>query len=422
MSKSDATFRQERIAVVGPFPPQAGDLSGQAELLCRRMHEEGAWVQRVNTDVPGVRRLPLIGIHLLPIVQVLAVSWRLLVALPRCDIFHVQAGTYWDFYLPVVLTCCFAKLARRRVAISCSGEMIRSFVTRSWRVVLPWLRRADALATTSAYGQEIVQRYGLRASVTPNLLALEEYPLLSRTSWPPLVLWLDELEPRANPSLALHALAQLRQSVPEARLLLVGSGSLAGEVQALARSLGVAAAVAYRPELSNRQRQDAIREASVVWRTASEDNLPQLLLEAAASGAVIVSTAVGGIPELLDDGVDGMLALPDDAAALAQITGRVLNRPFLAESLTANARLAVERFTWRRQRASLAKLYGLSSSPAGQDNEDPAELADDEMSDDVIGRTEFLWSDPGRRAGAAASQPGAGAAEQSNSPDAFENR
>ena len=43
------------------------------------------------------------------------------------------------------------------------------------------------------------------------------------------MLWLDELEPRANPQMALHALAQLRQSVPEARLLLAGSGSLAEE-------------------------------------------------------------------------------------------------------------------------------------------------------------------------------------------------
>ena len=48
-----------------------------------------------------------------------------------------------------------------------------------------------------------------------------------------------------------------------------------------------------------------LREASIVWCTASEDNLPQLLLEAAASGTVIVATAVGGIPELLDDGVEG---------------------------------------------------------------------------------------------------------------------
>ncbi|HSN75213.1 MAG TPA: glycosyltransferase family 4 protein [Anaerolineae bacterium] len=396
MTDRASSFNGLRVAVIGPFPPRPGELSDQTELLCRLLHAEGAWVQRVNTDVPGVRRLPRIGIHLLPIAQVLALCWRLLVALPRSDVLHVQAASYWGFFLPVGMALLFGKLGRRRVVISYSGGMTRSFVTRSWRLVLPLLRRADGLATTSAYGQEILQRYGLRALVVPNLLALEEHPLLARTSWPPLLLWLDELEPRANPQMALHALALLRQSVPEARLMLAGSGSLAEEVVTLARTLGIAEAVAYRPALTERQRQDAIREASVVWRTASEDSLPQLLLEAAASGTAIVATAVGGIPELLDDGVDGLLVLPEDATALAQATARVLSRPFLAKSLAANARIAVERFTWRRQRANLARLYGLAPAAANSDSKEPDDEAASEAHDDLPSRTEFLWSDPGR--------------------------
>jgi glycosyltransferase involved in cell wall biosynthesis len=316
--------------------------------------------------------------------------------LPRCDVFHIQAASYWGFYLPVLATLLVGKLGRRRVVITYSGGLARSFVTRSWRFLLPLLRRADGLAVTSAYGQVIFQRYGLKASVVPNLLALEEHPLLARTSWPPLVLWVDELEPRANPQMALHALAQLRQIVPEARLLLVGSGSLAEEIVALARSLGVAGTVAYRQGLTPQQRADVIREASVVWRTANEDSLPQLLLEAAASGTVIVATAVGGIPELLDDGVDGMLVPPEDATALAQATARVLSRPFLAESLATNARISAERFAWRRHRASLARLYGLAAAATGPDGEEASEHAEDIVPDDVLGRTEFLWSDPGR--------------------------
>ena len=128
MSDRASPFSGVRIAVVGPFPPRSGELSGQTELLCRLLHAEGAWVQRVNTDVPGVRRLPRIGIHLLPIAQVLALCWRLLVALPRSDLLHVQAASYWGFYLPVLMALLFGKLGRRRVVISYSGGMARSFV------------------------------------------------------------------------------------------------------------------------------------------------------------------------------------------------------------------------------------------------------------------------------------------------------
>lgn len=394
MTTPDLGFRRARIAVVGPFPPRAGELSGQTELLCRLLQEEGAWVQRVNTDVPSVRRLPGVGIHLLPLVQVLLVCWRLLTVLPRSDLLHVVAASGWGFYLPVVLTLLFGKLGRRRVLITYTGGLARSFVTRSWRSVTWLLRRVDGLAVTTTYSQEILQRYGLRATVIPNLLALEEHPLLARASWPPLLFWLDELAPRADPQLALHALAQLRRRMPEARLMLVGSGPLAAELFALARALGVADAIAYRPALTERQRRDAIREASVVWRTADEDSLPQVLLEAAASGTVVVATAVGGIPELLDDGVDGMLAPVGDADALAQATERVLSRPFLAESLATNARISAERFTWRRHRAAYARLYGLTAAAAGQAGRDDPPDHDDETHDDVLGQAEFLWSDP----------------------------
>lgn len=402
MSDAAISFRRRRIALVGPFPPQPGDLSEQASLLGRLLREEGAWVQQVNTDVPRVRRLPAIGVYLLPLAQALAVTWRLLVALPRSDVLHVLAGSGWDFWLPVTLALFFGKVGRRRVVVTCSGSAFPAFLQRSWRWILPLLRRAGGLAVATGYGQELLQRFGLYVTVTPPLLVLEEHPLLARSSWPPLLLWLDDLEPRANPPMALRALARLREGLPEARLLMVGSGPLAQEVQSLACSLGVAGAVAYRPHLSPRQRRDAIREASVIWRTSGEDDLPQLLLEAAAAGTVIVATAVGGVAELVDDGVDGMVVLPGDAAALAQVSARVLSRPLLAESLANNARLSVERFTWRRQRARLAGLYDLAPAAALPDQE-----PGDEAADEVLGRAEFLWSDPGRGAREDRGTPGA---------------
>ena len=58
--------------------------------------------------------------------------------------------------------------------------------------------------------------------------------------------------------------------------------------------------------------------------------------------------------------------------------------------------LSVERFTWRRHRASLARLYGLAPAQPARRLARPR-AADGEAPDDVLGRTEFLWSDPGQR-------------------------
>lgn len=394
-SQQAVSFQGKRVCVVGPFPPRAGELSGQVALVCQALEGEGAWVRRVNTDVPSVRRLPLVGIHLLPLAQIVLVAWRLAAAAPRSDLLHVFAVSGWGFWLPVTLSLLAGRLSRKRVVLGFSGGQGGAFLRRSWRWVLPLLRRADAVAVTSDYLKEIVGRYGQPATVTPNFIDPEQFPVLARTDWPALILWIGELEENADPSLALRALAALRKTTPEARLLMAGQGSLAQALAAEADALGVAGAVAYRASLSTHQRQDLLREASVLWHTAREDNLPQPLLEAAASGTVVVSTEVGGVPELLHDGVDGLLVQPGDAERMAEATQRVLKRPFLAESLANNARLSVERYAWQKQRRTLARLYGFldaaAAAPAVDADEGPA-LPDDVA--DVLGRTEFLWSEP----------------------------
>ena len=92
--------------------------------------------------------------------------------------------------------------------------------------------------------------------------------------------------------MALVALARVLQTLPEARLLLIGRGSLAKEIAAQANALGVAQSVAYRPELVDEQWLATLREASIFWHTGSVDNLPQRVLEAAASGTVVVGTCL----------------------------------------------------------------------------------------------------------------------------------
>ncbi|MEA3336539.1 MAG: glycosyltransferase family 4 protein [Chloroflexota bacterium] len=394
MNKKPLDFQKTSVCIVGPFPPRDGDVAIQAELLSRSLAQEGATVRQVNTDVGLVRRLPVIGIHLLPLVQVPLVVLRLLLAVPRCDIVHAYAASYWGFYLPVVLAWLLGRLFGRRVVMTYTGGAGATFLEQSSHWVFPLWRRMDAVAVTSEYLQGICRRYGLDATVVSTLIPLEHFPFTARESWPPMVIWTGPLEPHANPTMALRTLALLQQTVPETRLLMTGQGALADEVNRLAHDTGVAHTVAYLPWLPTHQRHQLIQQASVIWVTALEDNLPQSLLEAAACGTVVVGTDVGGIPELLHDGVDALLVRPNDAERMAAGTAQVLRRPVLAKGLAKNARLSVERFTWEQVREGIAQLY---FRVAGDERPDAPQQRFGGLPwsiDDVEGHTEFLWSEP----------------------------
>jgi glycosyltransferase involved in cell wall biosynthesis len=83
------------------------------------------------------------------------------------------------------------------------------------------------------------------------------------------------------------------------------------------------------------------------------DGLPNALLEAMACGRPVIASRVGGIPEVIRDGVDGVLVPPGDIALLAQAMSTVLANPGEAAALGARARLRVsEEFAADRERAA----------------------------------------------------------------------
>src|SRR5439155_3722342 len=98
--------------------------------------------------------------------------------------------------------------------------------------------------------------------------------------------------------------------------------------------------------------------ASIAVLTSQSEGMPVSLLEAAACAVPAVATAVGGVPELVEDGVTGLLLPPGDAAALATALQNLIEDPVRAERLGRAARRRVEeRFSLARQIDALLELW-----------------------------------------------------------------
>ena len=144
------------------------------------------------------------------------------------------------------------------------------------------------------------------------------------------------LRPEKNHELFLRAAARVRQQVPAARFLVVGDGPRRGELEELARSLGIAEAVSFL-----RTRSDIpqlLGLSDVLALSSHMEANPVSILEALASGKPVVSTRVGSIPESVTDGEQGYLVPPGDEAALADRLSRLLAAPDDAKRMGASGR------------------------------------------------------------------------------------
>jgi colanic acid/amylovoran biosynthesis glycosyltransferase len=101
------------------------------------------------------------------------------------------------------------------------------------------------------------------------------------------------------------------------------------------------------------------------------EGIPVALMEAMASGLPVVATRLSGVPELVEDGMTGLLVEPGDAEALAGAIERLLEDDVLAAELARNGRAVVERsFNLRREAQRLGDL--LAGSIAGAPSGDTA--------------------------------------------------
>jgi len=153
----------------------------------------------------------------------------------------------------------------------------------------------------------------------------------------------------------LEAMAGLKERYP-VQALIVGGGRREDEIKVLAAGLGLAAQAHF---LGQRQDVPDLLQAMDIFVLPSySEGVSLALLEAMAAGLPVIATAVGGTPEVVTDGVTGLLIPPRDAAALAGALERLLGDPAGARQLGENARRHVrEHFSLERLGREINEIY-----------------------------------------------------------------
>jgi len=196
----------------------------------------------------------------------------------------------------------------------------------------PAVRGADAVRTVSTQTTGLVRGLGVEpAAVFPSYTdaqAFLERPPLALPERP-RALFVGVLERYKAFDTLVAAWKLASPRVPEATLHVVSDGSL--------RNL-ITPEIEWSPRLTAEEVAAAMDESWVFCLPSRSEGLPRVALEAAARGRAIIGGNRAGIPDVVEDGVNGYLVDPDDAQALAEVLVRVLSDRALAERLGAAAR------------------------------------------------------------------------------------
>lgn len=223
------------------------------------------------------------------------------------------------------------------------------------------LRRAARVLCPSRYLGELAVAWGVEPgrvtvleNATPELgvLASRDDARARLGLSGALLAFAGRLGPAKALDVALHALAR----VDGVGLVLAGDGPERAGLEALAGELGLSDRVRFAGALPREDVLALYRAADAALLSSAWENFPHSVVEALSVGTPVISTAVGGVPEVVEDGVNGLLVPRGDVDALANAIRRLSAEPGLRETLAAAAVASVDHLRPERVYGRLEEL------------------------------------------------------------------
>jgi len=373
-----------RIIIATPlYPPEIGGPATYIKELCQRIHQDHEITVVAYTDTgeafPGTRlvsvskRLPL----LIRLIKYTLVLWK---TAQGQDIIYAQSSMAAG--LPAVLVAKFRNLpcvikfvgdevweraTQRRLTTKRLEEFLQN-PEGDWKIKIMRkiqrfvLRRTNVITTPSEYlAQEIIKAYRLNpqqlvvnynASETPEIIPFETNRVKHQiVTTARLVVWkgIDGI---------IKAVAILKETIPDIKLIVAGDGPELKNLQKLAEDLNVANQVTFLGNISRAETWQLRKNSEVYVLNSTYEGLPHTVLTSFASGIPTIATNISGTNEAIYHEKTGLLVEPGDSNGLAKAITRLFNDPELSKQLVENStQLLREKFSWETHIKNLNAIF-----------------------------------------------------------------
>lgn len=334
-----------RILLINNYKPGVGGISGQVEMLQRKLREDGHTAEIFSTKASVWQRLRL--------------KHKLKRIAGKYDVLHVHCCSGWGF-LPAVLGVSVAKTLGKRVVLTYHGGGGEQFFDRLPRLVRHYLVKTDVNVVLSGFLAKVFDKHRLPYVIVPNIIELDDARFRQREVIHPNYICVRAHEELYNIPCVLRAFQRVQQQIPQATLMLVGTGSQHEQLKQMAQELKLQHVI-FTGRVENREIYHYLDQADIFVSAPKVDNMPVSIIEAMNAGLMVISSRVGGVPYMVEDGINGLLFTSDCDEEMAEQMLWAVQYQKEAKTIIENARQSVKLYQWENVKQELYFAYGLSS-------------------------------------------------------------
>ena len=334
-----------KVLLICNYKPGVGGISGQVELLQKHLLEEGHVADIFSTKASVLRRL------LLPL--------RLRSVARNYDVLHIHCCSGWGF-MPAVLGVSIGRRLKKRLVLTYHGGGGERFFDKHTRLVHHYLTQTDANIVLSGFLATVFDKHGLPYNIIPNIIELDDKQFRLRETLKPNFICTRAHEELYNIPCILRAFQKVLTELPEAKLTLVGDGSRHAALIQMVKEMGLRN-VTFTGRVDNQEIYHYLNLSDIFLSAPKVDNMPVSVLEAMNAGLLVISSRVGGVPYMVDDGNTGLLFESDNHEELAQKMLWAINNQTFANAIIQQAHKEVTRYQCGSVKKQLYTAYGISS-------------------------------------------------------------
>ncbi len=363
--------QDKSVLIVGPTPPPMGGISTYVEDMLASEIKDRFSIMHLNT----ARDLSIKKSNIKNLILSLNILSRLsqILATEKPDIVHIHTSSYlafWDKSLLLIV----AKIFGSKTIMHVHGAKFDLFYNNSNHLkkglIKYLLNCADTVIVLSSSWESFFRKIvdENKIFVLPNGVHYSKYESYNKNTEIEKyhhdntnILFLGNLVERKGIYDVLKSINSITKKNKQVHFTFAGSEEVKGQIDEFretCKDLGLEDYVTVKPNISDEEKYELFAVSDIFLLPSYAEGLPIAMLEAMASGLPVISSHVGGIPEVIDDGENGYLITPGDHLELANRIIKLIENPNLRMMMSkCNKQKIKDRYDWKNVANQISNQY-----------------------------------------------------------------